>query len=221
MDHPRSRGVYCCGTAAPSSWAGSSPLARGLLRAHGAPGSAAGIIPARAGFTVGRRPARRRRRDHPRSRGVYPSKLPGPPMMWGSSPLARGLLVSVDPGVPLDGIIPARAGFTCTTTGPNCPTRDHPRSRGVYATSDQRYPQLGGSSPLARGLLTAPVDAGGVIRIIPARAGFTSGRRSAPSSATDHPRSRGVYPCRSRRTPCRSGSSPLARGLRAVMTRPP
>ena len=70
-DHPRSRGVYA--HRQPSIWgsAGSSPLARGLPAwTHAAP-DPAGIIPARAGFTPGGRPSRPRRRDHPRSRGVY------------------------------------------------------------------------------------------------------------------------------------------------------
>ena len=51
-DHPRSRGVYQGLSALAVEHAGSSPLARGLRvlprrAAHGA-----GIIPARAGFTI-------------------------------------------------------------------------------------------------------------------------------------------------------------------------
>ena len=70
-DHPRSRGVYGSPAFFESSYHGSSPLARGLLCSGLGRLDAAGIIPARAGFTRigGRR--RRRRRDHPRSRGVY------------------------------------------------------------------------------------------------------------------------------------------------------
>ena len=51
-------------------------------------------------------------RDHPRSRGVYWLVTQWAIQSWGSSPLARGLLL----GAPLcgarPGIIPARAGFT-------------------------------------------------------------------------------------------------------------
>ena len=70
---------------------GSSPLARGLppqVRS-GRPG--ARIIPARAGFTPSRPPPGRSSPDHPRSRGVYMSRLIPALMARGSSPLARGL----------------------------------------------------------------------------------------------------------------------------------
>ena len=49
--------------------------------------------------------------------------------------------------------------------------------------------------------------------IIPARAGFTSGRTPSAPRTWDHPRSRGVYARISLPTLVRGGSSPLARGL--------
>ena len=93
------------------------------------------IIPARAGFTSGPAAATWRRRDHPRSRGVYGLYIIGARPGGGSSPLARGLQ---DPSslFPLYiRIIPARAGFTEIEYGVIRPVGDHPRSRGVYATS--------------------------------------------------------------------------------------
>ena len=50
-DHPRSRGVYGAAEEVELLRAGSSPLARGLLRAYTRRCVDAGIIPARAGFT--------------------------------------------------------------------------------------------------------------------------------------------------------------------------
>ena len=50
-DHPRSRGVYRNLDSVCSAFAGSSPLARGLLADHRLPRDRRGIIPARAGFT--------------------------------------------------------------------------------------------------------------------------------------------------------------------------
>ncbi len=50
---------------------------------------------------------------------------------------------------------------------------DHPRSRGVYWFDQQLCEAIIGSSPLARGLLVVALIGGGVVRIIPARAGFT------------------------------------------------
>ena len=50
-DHPRSRGVYFSPGLDTEVGQGSSPLARGLLAANARARLAAGIIPARAGFT--------------------------------------------------------------------------------------------------------------------------------------------------------------------------
>ena len=51
-DHPRSRGVYWGGPTVSRGAAGSSPLARGLLRFDMESNEIGGIIPARAGFTL-------------------------------------------------------------------------------------------------------------------------------------------------------------------------
>ena len=74
-----------------------------------------------------------------------------------------------------------------------------------------------GSSPLARGLLLRRARAGAGRRIIPARAGFTSPLRAPATCTADHPRSRGVYDLTLPRFDTESGSSPLARGLRALL----
>ena len=175
---------------------GSSPLARGL-------------------------PDRRIRRvddgqDHPRSRGVYRQFVPHPGQHVGSSPLARGL-----PNQPTEPrrderIIPARAGFTWRCRRRAAARPDHPRSRGVYDVNQGEGFKYRGSSPLARGLPGVGVVDGDGDRIIPARAGFTGDGPASWVAARDHPRSRGVYvrcPWASR---IRMGSSPLARGLRAL-----
>ena len=59
-----------------------------------------------------------------------------------------------------------------------------------------------------------------LIRIIPARAGFTSRRSGRMSRLRDHPRSRGVYVVPEIMIEALEGSSPLARGLRAMMRWP-
>ena len=70
-----------------------------------------------------------------------------------------------------------------------------------------------GSSPLARGLLTQGGKIVEVYGIIPARAGFTSGRMLLCRLPWDHPRSRGVYGEMTFISGEVAGSSPLARGL--------
>ena len=91
-DHPRSRGVYPRRALDDMGVTGSSPLARGLRRRGVRRDLGRGIIPARAGFTIG----------GPGGIG----------RVQGSSPLARGLRLAPR-GPPHRGrIIPARAGFT-------------------------------------------------------------------------------------------------------------
>ena len=191
---------------------GSSPLARGLPGHLLVVAAEDGIIPARAGFTGRRVGGRLGRRDHPRSRGVYPwSHWRRPPC--GSSPLARGLRSTAACRCAPRGIIPARAGFTRVPHGLERPGRDHPRSRGVYAWAPTWSPLTGGSSPLARGLLPNIREMIQSVGIIPARAGFTWPVRGRGPPGPDHPRSRGVYGQGQRSTRTGQGSSPLARGL--------
>ena len=192
---------------------GSSPLARGLLFALLQSVEHVGIIPARAGFTSGTRASQSTATDHPRSRGVYPTGC-GPLVLGpGSSPLARGLLPRASATRIHSTIIPARAGFTPRRAGRWHRRADHPRSRGVYGRGFRPCGGCGGSSPLARGLPAGRLASEAWSRIIPARAGFTRTRLSAPTSSGDHPRSRGVYDERNSRMSGLKGSSPLARGL--------
>ena len=156
---------------------------------------------------------RRSERDHPRSRGVYAAETAATAMVQGSSPLARGLqriLLQVQKHV---RIIPARAGFTTIAGPPIALTQDHPRSRGVYCVRVDEYLSVLGSSPLARGLPSRRTRQAKTIRIIPARAGFTSDASERRAAGWDHPRSRGVYNLAWDEMMDGWGSSPLARGL--------
>ena len=136
-DHPRSRGVYPVSAGHVYAVPGSSPLARGLL---------CNFLKPILTF-----------KDHPRSRGVYVGKLTNLHLVYGSSPLARGLPSAICRTSQPGGIIPARAGFTVATTFLLLGGRDHPRSRGVYSGAWNNAHALGGSSPLARGLLTTSI----------------------------------------------------------------
>ena len=157
-------------------------------------GCGRGIIPARAGFTRGRRRPSNSPPDHPRSRGVYGHRRAHRILCAGSSPLARGLRMGGGALGPAPRIIPARAGFTARVTCAPASARDHPRSRGVYMPSRAGSVSCLGSSPLARGL--------------------RSRDDWIETILVDHPRSRGVYIEFSRTLPKWKGSSPLARGLR-------
>ena len=215
-DHPRSRGVYQFHAGHVSDPLGSSPLARGLLTRRGGGSMGRRIIPARAGFTDTAAKKADANADHPRSRGVYRRRTRGTGRTGGSSPLARGLLVEADLLQDERRIIPARAGFTSVSALPADTVWDHPRSRGVYQFHAGHVSDPLGSSPLARGLRRRSSPMPCRVRIIPARAGFTTSWGGRTGFPTDHPRSRGVYLSIRRRSRGRRGSSPLARGLRLV-----
>ena len=172
-DHPRSRGVYDSLALELGDQVGSSPLARGLQGCSRPLNCWAGIIPARAGFTVRPGSSDGSGEDHPRSRGVYSFVPSDVEVLSGSSPLARGLL---DVGLFLcvrRRIIPARAGFTMTNLKNSYGRSDHPRSRGVYCVAVRVSDGAPGSSPLARGLHLQILEELRKWGIIPARAGFT------------------------------------------------
>ena len=193
---------------------GSSPLARGLRGHEDQEGAHARIIPARAGFTGSRHGRHARPADHPRSRGVYGNWYEIAQHAAGSSPLARGLPRLRQAPRPHPRIIPARAGFTVSWFTTYVVPVDHPRSRGVYQVVSGPVTVADGSSPLARGLLGLAGELAPVVRIIPARAGFTTPPPPPPPRTPDHPRSRGVYRHAHYSSATRNGSSPLARGLR-------
>ena len=195
---------------------GSSPLARGLPVGLSDVVIDCRIIPARAGFTSTTLSWAAILADHPRSRGVYRGLINSDDAAAGSSPLARGLRLEGAGPPHRPGIIPARAGFTHSDNKERRANKDHPRSRGVYTREPGALCNAGGSSPLARGLRAAAAGRGRGHGIIPARAGFTRPLLRRPRRAPDHPRSRGVYIMRKTGRARYAGSSPLARGLRAV-----
>ena len=156
-------------------------------------------------------------RDHPRSRGVYSRRWSAITKKSGSSPLARGLLISTLMNVSRHGIIPARAGFTTSMNVFPWSMPDHPRSRGVYFCGESDVADEQGSSPLARGLLDEVLHSRKPAGIIPARAGFTKASMNVSSIGWDHPRSRGVYAGGRGLVRAQWGSSPLARGLPGLL----
>ena len=131
----------------------------------------------------------------------------------GSSPLARGLPAGASAVYCQAWIIPARAGFTQPRASMSSGGPDHPRSRGVYKGEFYPCKPDVGSSPLARGLPAVGGLDDPIVRIIPARAGFTGRQPVRRRPGWDHPRSRGVYSPGTSGPSKSLGSSPLARGL--------
>ena len=143
----------------------------------------------------------RRAADHPRSCGANLVNVKPPRKHDGSSPLVRGQRS----GVPVIG-----AGGL-----------DHPRSCGANSLSALSGPALCGSSPLVRGQLVLGIIQQFDGRIIPARAGPTSGSMKTPRRRTDHPRSCGANSRWGKQASLETGSSPLVRGQLPSLPPPP
>ena len=212
--HPRSRGEHPKPFCRVFVDVGSSPLARGTREHHFSRLHGSGLIPARAGNTSLEVVVFPDFGAHPRSRGEHTRTLDPPAPGGGSSPLARGTLRCSVFDSANYGLIPARAGNTPAPC-PGCGRpRAHPRSRGEHGVILGTLIPAVGSSPLARGTLSASHRFSKTFGLIPARAGNTRlpGRRSRSLRA--HPRSRGEHRNTSVLTIRIPGSSPLARGTR-------
>ncbi len=131
-DHPRMRGEHLSVRADMSASSGSSPHARGAPELARVEGVLDGIIPACAGSTASLEMWKYSTRDHPRMRGEH--GLFGDVEVFdeGSSPHARGALVSHIMHAVLHRIIPACAGSTDSASSPLRRRRDHPRMRGEH-----------------------------------------------------------------------------------------
>ena len=135
QDHPRTRGVYGPVISPLAAYIGSSPHTRGLQFALPEQRVQRWIIPAHAGFTGLTCGVGRVRADHPRTRGVYGRGGAFPWPGGGSSPHTRGLQAPPPPHGGGGRIIPAHAGFTCVGGILGFAMWDHPRTRGVYAST--------------------------------------------------------------------------------------
>ena len=111
-DHPRVRGEHANTVHLETASAGSSPRARGA--------------PSRCGSGI------RDDRDHPRVRGEHDLPVKGGRVKRGSSPRARGAPAAEQLAEDAEGIIPACAGSTSSSTNSRTRRRDHPRVRGEH-----------------------------------------------------------------------------------------
>ena len=133
----------------------------------------------------------------------------------GSSPLSRGILLSLLLSKDQRGIIPALAGNTSQCLLSKAIASDHPRSRGEYDSRETFVVFTCGSSPLSRGILSARATLRARPWIIPALAGNTASSVYWGTRKTDHPRSRGEYFREIGLETEEMGSSPLSRGIPA------
>ena len=201
--HPRSRGENAAGYVVKSFADGSSPLTRGKRPAKSQSSALARLIPAHAGKT---------------SFGCR-----GLRVALGSSPLTRGKQIRPIGQLEKLGLIPAHAGKTTARCGITSIARAHPRSRGENCVAWPSPTASKGSSPLTRGKRDVRTRQMPAVRLIPAHAGKTRGRKPAGRGGRAHPRSRGENASVRFRGLAALGSSPLTRGKRthSSATSPP
>ena len=136
-DHPRMRGEHGGRMRVRTVVKGSSPHARGAPVTCPALVDSLRIIPACAGSTPS--PSRKRCSawDHPRMRGEHVSVEIGYYNDQGSSPHARGARSCGIVAGRTNGIIPACAGSTSSTSTRAGARWDHPRMRGEHVLIDR------------------------------------------------------------------------------------
>ena len=212
--HPRSRGENILSGTISCGRSGSSPLTRGKpLPAQGMTLEFR-LIPAHAGKTSPLTVGVALSWAHPRSRGENLVAAVDTMPLTGSSPLTRGKQ-GWCPQVDVNRrLIPAHAGKTRGCCLVVSALGAHPRSRGENLLDLFALHAEGGSSPLTRGKLGLPDNAGDPRGLIPAHAGKTGLAISTRLLASAHPRSRGENGRAAAADFHQNGSSPLTRGKR-------
>jgi len=214
--HPRGRGEHVAQLFSKQNSDGSSPRARGTRTATSEISYGVRFIPAGAGNTPPPAPAPAPAPVHPRGRGEHEDTAGGRSAIYGSSPRARGTLMSPPTPRARCRFIPAGAGNTFRESQPARRQPVHPRGRGEHGAHQQRANADGGSSPRARG--THGGDRADLAdhRFIPAGAGNTAAYSSQAGDQSVHPRGRGEHRSTLLAMALVSGSSPRARGTLKV-----
>ena len=210
--HPRERGEHIIPARDNARGNGSSPRARGTRKEGGAIPRPMRFIPASAGNTRSRSVRRISRTVHPRERGEHLAPTTAVASAAGSSPRARGTPGMSGSVVMASRFIPASAGNTNRSPSSAGCRSVHPRERGEHFLSISLVVLSIGSSPRARGTLTALARSALRLRFIPASAGNTSQQMAQVQMLSVHPRERGEHSFRATRTRSSTGSSPRARG---------
>ena len=155
---------------------------------------------------------------HPRPRGEHLKMMRLWRILIGSSPPARGTLLTQVSVIVRSRFIPARAGNTHHASRADAAFSVHPRPRGEHKRRGGSENSMVGSSPPARGTLVEFLFCQEWIRFIPARAGNTCGQRRRSLWSPVHPRPRGEHA--GNHSPCfvSAGSSPPARGTHGMVT---
>ena len=151
------------------------------------------LIPARAGSTCGQSWSAIRPPAHPRTCGEHTSAKSCKAFHQGSSPHVRGAPPIARQNLAVCRLIPARAGSTASHIA-RLPRRTaHPRTCGEHLRAASVASGHQGSSPHVRGARTLSGPMRTSLRLIPARAGSTSGGTNTGARYGAHPRTCGEH----------------------------
>ena len=214
--HPRSRGENSHPSRHRRWKKGSSPLTRGKRTQKPTWSRRTRLIPAHAGKTPKTPHENTPETAHPRSRGENTIPSLTNLALTGSSPLTRGKRNAGRLATSARRLIPAHAGKTSGILSRRSTQRAHPRSRGENGGDVADAAGCGGSSPLTRGKRPGLSRGTFPRRLIPAHAGKTVRRYTAPSGRAAHPRSRGENRGVGIWLRGGRGSSPLTRGKHSL-----
>ena len=212
--HPRAGGENFFDVVGDLADLGSSPRGRGKQVDLRPQVEEAGLIPARAGKTTGRRGCAAHAWAHPRAGGENVPSMTSASASSGSSPRGRGKPTRATWQDAHPGLIPARAGKTTGSRAASRTPAAHPRAGGENGKLDDTKHMLTGSSPRGRGKPIAALSPSCTSGLIPARAGKTSESCHWHPESRAHPRAGGENPRPRDRLGSRPGSSPRGRGKR-------
>ena len=179
------------------------------------------FIPAGAGNTCRVVSGSRSKSVHPRGRGEHEARQGGGEETGGSSPRARGTRTAGYESIRGTRFIPAGAGNTSRRRSTPQGRTVHPRGRGEHSRSRANSGEPNGSSPRARGTLTASPSSQVRDRFIPAGAGNTLRHVRRYVGVAVHPRGRGEHNSHLIVRSIADGSSPRARGTPGPRQRAP
>ena len=211
-DHPRVCGEKKKAEEMGATTKGSPPRMRGKAFRVGLAGRILGITPACAGKSLLSSAGGFHNQDHPRVCGEKTLAVQSSVEDQGSPPPVRGKDFQIRGDVGGEGITPACAGKSRSTSYPQQRPRDHPRVCGEKGALAGWAAARAGSPPRVRGKALQAIPAIMSEGITPACAGKRIGRLQCRTSRKDHPRVCGEKQILPPGQLARAGSPPRVRG---------
>ena len=195
---------------------GSSPWARGTQFKNRHTPRIQRFIPVGTGNTRSNSERSASRTVHPRGHGEHFFNFVDGGSTGGSSPWARGTLLSSNPALKHHRFIPVGTGNTALSNPVFALSAVHPRGHGEHTASPSLRNLYCGSSPWARGTHKGLQPIWLVARFIPVGTGNTIAPTHKQVKSPVHPRGHGEHLAGVVAANAAHGSSPWARGTPTI-----